>query len=185
MASTTQTLPAETGGTDMTRFNALRHGVLSRYTSRHGKRRRIPGGCRGAGGPARADRGAPRRRDRTLEKGCALYPKTWVRYNKNIQIQDLGIDDVEIPGKRCSTADPSATSDWSAGRRVCDECRVYGVQNSPHWRRGCSPSSQAPLMLPAADPRSTLTSALIGRFPAYFKRPVNPPHLWALIFPQF
>ena len=26
------TLPAETGGTDITRFNALRHGVLSRYT---------------------------------------------------------------------------------------------------------------------------------------------------------
>ena len=28
----TQTLPAETAGTDITRFNALRHGVLSRYT---------------------------------------------------------------------------------------------------------------------------------------------------------
>jgi hypothetical protein len=27
-----QTLPAETGGTDITRFNALRHGLLSRYT---------------------------------------------------------------------------------------------------------------------------------------------------------
>jgi hypothetical protein len=26
------TLPAETGGTATTRFNALRHGVLSRYT---------------------------------------------------------------------------------------------------------------------------------------------------------
>jgi len=32
MNRTTQTLPAETGGTDITRFNALRHGVLSRYT---------------------------------------------------------------------------------------------------------------------------------------------------------
>ena len=32
MTSTTETLPAETGGTDITRFNALRHGVLSRYT---------------------------------------------------------------------------------------------------------------------------------------------------------
>ena len=32
MTGTTQTLPAETGGTDITRFNALRHGVLSRYT---------------------------------------------------------------------------------------------------------------------------------------------------------
>jgi hypothetical protein len=32
MTSTTQTLPAETGGTEITRFNALRHGVLSRYT---------------------------------------------------------------------------------------------------------------------------------------------------------
>jgi hypothetical protein len=32
MTKTTQTLPAETGGTDTTRFNALRHGVLSRYT---------------------------------------------------------------------------------------------------------------------------------------------------------
>ena len=31
MTSTTQTLPAE-NGTDITRFNALRHGVLSRYT---------------------------------------------------------------------------------------------------------------------------------------------------------
>ena len=30
--NTTQTLPAETGGTDITRFNALRHGLLSRYT---------------------------------------------------------------------------------------------------------------------------------------------------------
>jgi hypothetical protein len=26
------TLPAETGGAEVTRFNALRHGVLSRYT---------------------------------------------------------------------------------------------------------------------------------------------------------
>ena len=32
MTITTQTLPAETSGTDITRFNALRHGVLSRYT---------------------------------------------------------------------------------------------------------------------------------------------------------
>ena len=32
MTKTTQTLPAEIGGTDITRFNALRHGVLSRYT---------------------------------------------------------------------------------------------------------------------------------------------------------
>ena len=32
MTKTTQTMPAETGGTDITRFNALRHGLLSRYT---------------------------------------------------------------------------------------------------------------------------------------------------------
>src|SRR6476646_6147981 len=32
MTTTTETLPVETGGTDVTRFNALRHGVLSRYT---------------------------------------------------------------------------------------------------------------------------------------------------------
>ncbi len=32
MTRTTQTLPAETANTDVTRFNALRHGVLSRYT---------------------------------------------------------------------------------------------------------------------------------------------------------
>jgi hypothetical protein len=32
MTRTTQTLPAETDGTEITRFNALRHGVLSRYT---------------------------------------------------------------------------------------------------------------------------------------------------------
>src|SRR6476660_56943 len=32
MSTTPQTLPAETDGTDITRFNALRHGVLSRYT---------------------------------------------------------------------------------------------------------------------------------------------------------
>ena len=32
MTRTTETLPAETAGTDITRFNALRHGVLSRYT---------------------------------------------------------------------------------------------------------------------------------------------------------
>ena len=32
MTSTTEALPVETGGTDITRFNALRHGVLSRYT---------------------------------------------------------------------------------------------------------------------------------------------------------
>ena len=31
MTKTTQTLPAETAGTDITRFNALRHGVLSRF----------------------------------------------------------------------------------------------------------------------------------------------------------
>src|SRR5260370_42688585 len=32
MERTKQNLPAETAGTDITRFNALRHGVLSRYT---------------------------------------------------------------------------------------------------------------------------------------------------------
>ena len=32
MTRTTQNLPAEIGSTDTTRFNALRHGVLSRYT---------------------------------------------------------------------------------------------------------------------------------------------------------
>lgn len=32
MTKTESDLPAETGGTDITRFNALRHGVLSRYT---------------------------------------------------------------------------------------------------------------------------------------------------------
>jgi len=32
MTRTTQTLPVETGATEITRFNALRHGVLSRYT---------------------------------------------------------------------------------------------------------------------------------------------------------
>ena len=32
MTKAIQTMPAETGGTDITRFNALRHGLLSRYT---------------------------------------------------------------------------------------------------------------------------------------------------------
>jgi hypothetical protein len=32
MTRATQTLPAETGDTEITRFNALRHGILSRYT---------------------------------------------------------------------------------------------------------------------------------------------------------
>ena len=32
MSETKPTLPTETGGTEITRFNALRHGVLSRYT---------------------------------------------------------------------------------------------------------------------------------------------------------
>ena len=32
MTNTRQRLPAEADGTDITRFNALRHGVLSRYT---------------------------------------------------------------------------------------------------------------------------------------------------------
>jgi hypothetical protein len=32
MNATIPSLPTETGGTDITRFNALRHGVLSRYT---------------------------------------------------------------------------------------------------------------------------------------------------------
>ena len=32
MTETKPGLPAETGGTEITRFNALRHGVLSRYT---------------------------------------------------------------------------------------------------------------------------------------------------------
>jgi len=32
MNKTESTLPVETGGTEITRFNALRHGVLSRYT---------------------------------------------------------------------------------------------------------------------------------------------------------
>jgi hypothetical protein len=43
MTKKTQTLPAQTGGTDITRFNALRHAVLSRYTV-------LPGRCGGAGG---------------------------------------------------------------------------------------------------------------------------------------
>src|SRR5215207_10573166 len=32
MTRTTQTLPVETGNTAVTRFNALRHGILSRHT---------------------------------------------------------------------------------------------------------------------------------------------------------
>src|SRR3954453_13992810 len=32
MTETTTALPAEAAGTEITRFNALRHGVLSRYT---------------------------------------------------------------------------------------------------------------------------------------------------------
>ena len=32
MTETIPDLPAENGGTEITRFNALRHGVLSRYT---------------------------------------------------------------------------------------------------------------------------------------------------------
>src|SRR4029078_10182788 len=32
MSTTPQTLPAESGGADIIRFNALRHGVLSRFT---------------------------------------------------------------------------------------------------------------------------------------------------------
>src|SRR2546421_11854624 len=32
MTKTTTALPVETSGTEITRFNALRHGVLSRYT---------------------------------------------------------------------------------------------------------------------------------------------------------
>ena len=32
MTETKSTLPAENSGTEITRFNALRHGVLSRYT---------------------------------------------------------------------------------------------------------------------------------------------------------
>src|SRR3954449_597722 len=32
MIETTTALPAEAAGTEITRFNALRHGVLSRYT---------------------------------------------------------------------------------------------------------------------------------------------------------
>ena len=55
-------LPAETGGTEITRFNALRHGVLSRYTVLPWEdARRIPGPGRRARRRARAagaDRGA-------------------------------------------------------------------------------------------------------------------------------
>ena len=32
MSETTPTLPAESAGTEITRFNALKHGILSRYT---------------------------------------------------------------------------------------------------------------------------------------------------------
>ena len=32
MAGTREVVLTETGGTEITRFNALRHGVLSRYT---------------------------------------------------------------------------------------------------------------------------------------------------------
>lgn len=32
MTETVSTLPAESTGTEITRFNALKHGILSRYT---------------------------------------------------------------------------------------------------------------------------------------------------------
>ena len=54
MTETTQTLPAETGGTDITRFNALRHGggaVALRGAATRAYRR-IPGGRRSASWPS-------------------------------------------------------------------------------------------------------------------------------------
>ena len=68
MTRTTQTLPAETGGTDITRFNALRHGVLSRYTvlpwEDADEYQALVDGAGGRARPAGADRGAPGRGDR-------------------------------------------------------------------------------------------------------------------------
>ena len=56
------TLPAKIGGTEITRFNALRHGVLSRYTvlpwedaAEYQRPGRV---ARRRARPARADRGA-------------------------------------------------------------------------------------------------------------------------------
>ena len=49
MSETKSALPAETGGTEITRVNVLRHGVLSRYTVCPEECRRIPGSCGGLG----------------------------------------------------------------------------------------------------------------------------------------
>ena len=65
MTETQDIPPAETAGTEITRFNALKHGVLSRYTVLPwGGRRRIPRPGVISGGRASsagADRGAPGR----------------------------------------------------------------------------------------------------------------------------
>ena len=68
MTTTTQTLPAETVGTDITRFNALRHGVLSRYTvlpwENADEYRAVVEALVAEHRPLGPDRGAPRRGDR-------------------------------------------------------------------------------------------------------------------------
>ena len=67
MTNTTQTLPAETGGTDITRFNGLRHGVLSRYTvlpwEGTDEYRAVVEALVARAWSARPHRGAPRRGD--------------------------------------------------------------------------------------------------------------------------
>ena len=68
MTKTTQTLPSEAGGTDITRFNALRHGVLSRYTvlpwESADEYQAVVEALVAEHASAGADRGAPRRGDR-------------------------------------------------------------------------------------------------------------------------
>jgi hypothetical protein len=44
MTQTKPALSAETGGTEITRFNAIRHGVLSRYTVLPWEDADVPGG---------------------------------------------------------------------------------------------------------------------------------------------
>jgi hypothetical protein len=78
-------LPAETAGTEITRFNALRHGVLSRCTVLPlGEFRRIPSSCGGACG-RRVESGCDavaggRTYFPPLSSGGALVVRPWLRF---------------------------------------------------------------------------------------------------------
>ena len=115
------TLPAETGGTDITRFNALRHGVLSRYTVLPWEDADEYGGLVGALAAEHAPRG-PTEEHLVEELAGILWRKRRLRL-------------AEAAAHRCGLAETFSPS---------------GKRSRPRWRILEPPTIQRALAMPSA-----------------------------------